>query len=169
VYAIRKDGFDGDIMLNLKDPPEGFSSSKVKLAKGKPSVRVGIKTSLRGTKQPVALTIVGRAKVGEEEIVREAVPADDRMQAFLWRHLVPAEELVARVYNPSYKPPPARVPTPLTDEEKAKAAPKDPSAKTKFTKRQVAGRLRQLKNLYQEWLITDKFYNAKVAECEAAL
>jgi hypothetical protein len=24
VYVIRKDGFDGDITLNLKDPPEGF-------------------------------------------------------------------------------------------------------------------------------------------------
>jgi len=169
VYAIRKDGFDGDITLSLKDPPEGFSSSKVRLAKGKPSVRIGFKTTLRGTKEPVPLTIEGRAKVGEQEIVREAVPADDRMQAFLWRHLVPAQELAALVYNPSYKPPPTRVPTPMTEEEKAKFASKDPSAKPKFNKRQVASRLRQLKALYEEWFITDEFYNAKVAECETSL
>jgi len=169
VYAIRKDGFDGDIVLSLKDAPEGFSSWKVKLAKDKPSVRMGFKTTLREMREPVALTIEGRAEVGENVIVREAVPAEDRMQAFLWRHLVPAEELVAMVYNPSYKPPATRVPTPLSEEEKEKIAPKDPSKAPKFTKRQVAGRLRQLKNLYEEWLITDDFYNAKVAECEAAL
>ena len=69
----------------------------------------------------------------------------------------------------SFNPPPKRVPPPLTDEERAKYAPKDPAATQKFSKRQVAGRLRQLNNLYQEWLITDQFYNAKVAECEAAL
>ena len=40
--------------------------------------------------------------------------------------------------------------------------------KFKFTKQQVAGRLRQLKLLYEEGLLTEKFYNAKVAECEAA-
>ena len=38
-----------------------------------------------------------------------------------------------------------------------------------FTKRQVAGRLRQLKALYAEWLLTDDFYLRKVAECEASL
>jgi hypothetical protein len=32
--------------------------------------------------------------------VRVAEPAEDRMQAFLWRHLVPAQELKAFVFNP---------------------------------------------------------------------
>ena len=35
VYAIRKDGFAGDIKLSLKDPPEGFSASH-RHAAGKP-------------------------------------------------------------------------------------------------------------------------------------
>ncbi len=52
-----------------------------------------------------------------------------------------------------------------------KAAP--PAAKPaprplpQFTKQQVAGRLRQLKYLFEQWLLTDEFYAAKVAECEA--
>jgi hypothetical protein len=33
----------------------------------------------------------------------------------------------------------------------------------------VAGRLRQLEALYQEWLLTDEFYRRNVAECEAAM
>ncbi|MHC4403200.1 MAG: hypothetical protein ACYTG0_26360 [Planctomycetota bacterium] len=169
VYAIRKDGFDGDIKLSLKDPPEGFSSANVSLPKAKEMVRLAVRTKLPDTEEPVSLAIEGRAVIGEQDVAHEAVPAEDRMQAFLWRHLVPAEELTALVYDPSYQPPPTRVPKPMTDEEKAKAAPTDPAAKPKFTKRQVAGRLRQLKNLFEEWLITDDFYNRKVAECEAAL
>ena len=38
---------------------------------------------------------------------------------------------------------------------------------TEFTKQQIAGRLRQLKLLYEDGLLTDAFYNAKVTECEA--
>lgn len=45
----------------------------------------------------------------------------------------------------------------------------DPNApKPKFTKQQVAGRLRQLKLLFEEGLLTEKFYADRVAECEAA-
>ena len=169
IYAIRKDGFTGDIKLSLKDAPKGFSSPTVSLKNAKKNVRLVVRTTLAATEQPVSLTIEGRAAVGEEDVARVAVPAEDRMQAFLWRHLVPAEDLRAQVYNPSYRPPPKRVAPPLTEEDKAKAVPKDPKVKRKFTNRQVAGRLRQLKNLFEEWLITEAFYNTKVAECEAAL
>ena len=169
VYAIRKDGFDGDITLNLKDPPKGFKSWNIKLPAGKETVRFGMKTDLKSTDfEPVYLTIEGAARIGDKRVVHEAVPAEDRMQAFLWRHLLPAENLCLTVYNPSYKPPPKRIPEPLTDEEKAEFAPKAGTA-PKFTKRQVKGRLRQLKLLYEEYLLTDSFYNRKVAECEAAL
>ena len=40
-------------------------------------------------------------------------------------------------------------------------------AKPKFNKQQLAGRLRQLKLLYEDGLLTDAFYDAKVSECEA--
>jgi arabinan endo-1,5-alpha-L-arabinosidase len=43
------------------------------------------------------------------------------------------------------------------------------TAKPKFTKGQVLGRIRQLKSLHDEGLLTDEFYKAKLAECEAAL
>ena len=62
--------------------------------------RVTVKTSLAETPAPVSLTIEGRATNQNVEIVREAVPAEDRMQAFLWRHLVPAKDLQAMVFNP---------------------------------------------------------------------
>lgn len=42
------------------------------------------------------------------------------------------------------------------------------AAKPKFTKQQITGRLRQLKLLYEDGLLTDDFYAAKVAECETS-
>jgi hypothetical protein len=168
VYAIRKDGFAGPIKLGLKDPPEGFVSPGAVLPPGKDVARFPVRTTLRATDEPVTLTIEGRAMIDGEEVAREAVPAEDRMQAFLWRHLVPARELKVLVYGQSRRPPPKRVAPELTDELKAKYAPKDPATR-KFSERQVAGRLRQLKLLYEDGLLTDDLYLRKVAECEAAL
>lgn len=169
VYAIRSEGFTGPIELRLKDPPAGFSSSTVTLPENKEMVRFTVKTSLRRTEEPVSLTVEGRATIGGREVAHEAVPSEDRMQAFLWRHLVPAQDLECLVGNPSYQLSSERVAPELTDEMKAKYAPADSAADSKFTKRQVAGRLRQLKALYEEWLLSDDFYLRRVAECEAAL
>lgn len=58
---------------------------------------------------------------------------------------------------------------PLTgDENRAVAVAIDPNAASRrFTRSQVLGRLRQLKQLYEEELITLDFYERKVKECEA--
>jgi hypothetical protein len=168
VYAIRKDGFDGDIRLQVKRPKQGFTGSRITLKNDKEMVKYGLKTTLPKTEEPVNMVVEGVAKLGEMEIAREAVAAEDRMQAFLWRHLVPAQDLKVNVYNPKYKPPATRVYNPSEEALKAAAAAvKAAGEKPKFTKRQVAGRLRQLKLLYEEWLLTDEFYGKKVAECEA--
>lgn len=165
VYALRKDGFTGDIKLSLKDPPDGFFAAPVTLTSKEPSARLALRTTLTETQRPVQLTVQGRATIQDREIVRQAVPAEDRMQAFLWRHLVPAEDLVAWIFDPAYQPPPKRVLPPAVAEA---AATRPPSGEApKFTKGQVTGRLRQLKTLYEEWLLTDEFYARKVAECEA--
>ncbi len=167
VYAIRKDGFAGDIQVRLKDPPAGFRSPVVRLPATSEMVRLPVRTTLISTPEPVTLVVEGRAAIGGQEVVHDAVPAEDRMQAFLWRHLVPAQEFKMLVFDPAYEPPAARVPPPMTDEQKAALASEQPKEKAKFTEQQVRGRLRQLKALYEEWLLTDDFYNRKVAECEA--
>ncbi len=169
VYAIRKDGFTGNIKLGLKDPPSGFSSPNIVLPADKQMVRLPIRTTLAGTQEPVNLTVQGRAMVGKQEIVHDAVPAEDRMQAFLWRHLVPAEDLKVTVFNPAYEPQPTRPLPPAPPKKETTVAAADPAEKPKFTKRQVGGQLRRLRSLYEQWLLNDDFYNRKVAECESAL
>ena len=87
------------------------------------------------------------------------------------RHLVPASELKALVYDPAYQPPPRRVlpvrPLPPVATNVTVAAATTAATPPKFSKQQVAGRLRQLKLLFEEGLLTDAFYGEKVAECEA--
>lgn len=190
VYAVRKDGFTGPIKLALGNPPAGISAVAVTIPANQATARFTIKSGPNPTNESISLSVLGTAKVGEQEIAHEAVPAEDRMQAFLWRHLVPANDFQALVFDPRVQPKPNRVaptkipaaptassiaasaPTPSTAPSVAAASkatvvstPAAP-AKPKFTKQQIVGRLRQLKLLYEEGLLTDDFYNERVAECE---
>lgn len=161
IFAIRKDGFNEAIKLNFKNLPEGLESGGTTLAAGKEEVGLGVKTSLDEMENPVDLTVVGSATVGDKEIVREAVPCEDTMQAFLWRHLQPAETLPVFVYNASYLPPADRMRPPIRDEDR----PKD--VKRTLTQSSVVGRLREVESMYQEWLLTDAFANREIASIEA--
>jgi hypothetical protein len=141
-------------------------------ASGALAALVFIEVSVAPDAEPVNLTVVGKAKIGEQEVSHDGVPAEDRMQAFLWRHLVPATELKALVFNPTAPPPPKRVPRarpPVAPDTNATVvATNAVPGKPKFTKQQVAGRLRELKLFFEEELLTDDFYDLKVAEREAA-
>ena len=163
VYAIRKDGFDGPIKLSFKDLPEGLESPGATLAAKQEVVGLALKTSLTAMEKPVNLTVVGTAKIGDREVVHEAVPAEDKMQAFLWRHLLPAETLPALVFDPSYQPPADRIRPPIRDEDR----PKD--VKPTLTRSSVDWYLRQIEGLYQEWFLTDEFVNREIANMEARL
>jgi hypothetical protein len=178
VYAQRKDGLARSITLALRNPPPGFSADPVKLSLGQTSARFTIRGPAAATKGPVNLTIIGTAPVGQKQVTREAVPAEDRMQAFLWRQLVPASEFKALVFDPGFEPTPNRRvpnrPPPVLPTNTVAVTTNAPaatntvvSAKPQFTKNQVARRLRELKLLYEEGLLTDSFYNAKADECEA--
>ncbi|MBN2473862.1 MAG: hypothetical protein JXB62_04605 [Pirellulales bacterium] len=163
VFAIRKDGFDGPIKLSFKDLPEGLESSGATLAANTEMVGLAVKTSLTEMEKPVDLTVVGSATMGDREVVHEAVPAEDRMQAFLWRHLLPAENLPALVYDPSYQPPADRIRPPIRDEDRPKDATRN------LPKSSVDGYLRQIEGLYQQWFFTDEFANREIANIEARL
>jgi len=105
VYAFRKDGFTGDITLGLKDAPAGFSlSGTIPGATNQVSATLSVPAEITGA--PVSLSVEGRATINGKEIAHEALPTEDRMQAFLWRHLVPAREFMAYVYDPDALPRP---------------------------------------------------------------
>jgi len=93
VYALRKDGYDGDINLALKGTPEGFKLNGACIPAGQDHVPITLSVPPTSTKEPISIAIEGRANIGGRSVAHEAVPAEDMMQAFAYRHLVPAKEL----------------------------------------------------------------------------
>jgi len=93
VHALRKDGFSGDIALDLKNAPRGFILSGGLLPAGQDRVRLTLTVPPQPLKEPLSLSLEGRAIIRGREIRRPAVPAEDMMQAFVYRHLVPAKDL----------------------------------------------------------------------------
>lgn len=172
VQLVRKDGFTGPVKVAIKAPSPGFVASPMTISGTQSLTRLWVRTTLPESRQPVALVVEGRAKIGDREVVHAVVPAEDRMQAFLWRHIVPAESaLNVVVFSPTYQPLAKRVrraPVPRPVEPKPAAVSADgTAAKPKFTKQQVEWRIRQIKLLFEEGLLTETFNDRKIAECEA--
>ena len=93
VYALRRDGFTNEITLALLDAPTGFKLTGAKIPASQDQLRLTLMAPPTPTEVPLHLSLEGRALVGGRSIVRPAIPAEDMMQAFAYRHLVPAQEL----------------------------------------------------------------------------
>jgi len=91
VHAMRKDGFDGDIVLGLHESPPGFILSGDRIPAGCDIVRATL-TVPSEANSPISLSLAGQAIIQRRTVTRVAGPADDMMQAFIYRHLVPAED-----------------------------------------------------------------------------
>jgi hypothetical protein len=64
---------------------------------GHDRVRATLTAPAVPTEQPVRMGLDGRAVIDGREICRTAVPAEDMVQAFVYHHLVPADELLVCV------------------------------------------------------------------------
>ena len=97
VFALRRDGFDGDIELSLDDAPRGMVLSGGRIPADEDQIRVTLTAPLFFREKIVSPTIVGTATIDGREVRREAVAAEDMMQAFIYQHLVPAEEFLVSI------------------------------------------------------------------------
>lgn len=97
VCAIRRDGFDGEIKLAMKSADSVFKLGGASIPAGHDTVRMTMMAPQAALKQPVNVAMEGKAKINGRTVVRQAVPAEDMMQAFLWRQLVPAENMTVNV------------------------------------------------------------------------
>ncbi len=93
-YVRRIDGFDGPVRIDLMSAPEGFELGGGIIPRGQDSVTLTLTTSREWDGSPMELFVKGEATIGGETITHAAVPVDDTMQAFLWRHLVPVSRLI---------------------------------------------------------------------------
>lgn len=94
VHVMRHDGFEGPIQIDLVDAPAGITLQGGHIPEDSSSVRVTVTGSRDLTATPASLVFAGTARVGDQTYVRRAEPVEDRMQAFLWRHLVPAQQMI---------------------------------------------------------------------------
>ncbi len=93
VYALRRDGFDGPITMGMGAASGGFSFTGGNIIPaGRNTMQMTIRAPSRVQSTEVALGFVGTARHGQRTIRREASAADNVMQAFLYRHLLPREE-----------------------------------------------------------------------------
>src|SRR6185436_1178777 len=90
VYALRRDGFTGEIALQLKDAPLGFALQGGVIPAGEDRVRFTLTAPPRREDAPVAIQLEGRATIAGGEVRHTAVAAEDMMQAFAYHHLVSA-------------------------------------------------------------------------------
>jgi catechol 2,3-dioxygenase-like lactoylglutathione lyase family enzyme len=98
-HVVRRDGFDGAIDLSLPDAPRGLVLSGARVPAGRDSIRMTLFAPRGRRGPPVPIEIIARAKVGGRSVRKRAVPAEDMMQAFGLRHLVPARVLFVDVTN----------------------------------------------------------------------
>ena len=97
VLAFRRDGFNGEIKLSTGGLPEGFIVPSEVIPEKQNEARMMISTP---PEAPLGLTspkIIGTAKIGEQDVVRQAVPSEDLMQAFYYMHNVPTHEMLLAI------------------------------------------------------------------------
>ncbi len=99
VHALRGEGFDGEIQLRIKGAEDDsiLRLNNARIPAGEEFADISLSVPEKTTLDPISLVIVGTAEVEGKTVTTEAVPAEDMMQAFIYRHLVPVDALLLDV------------------------------------------------------------------------
>ena len=110
VYALRRDGFNGGIALELMHAPATMVLSGARIPVNQDKVHLTVSAPpIAARDEPYDLALVGHATIQGRPVVHAAVPAEDMMQAFAYRHLVPAHEWKVTVTSGGPQRPPMRI------------------------------------------------------------
>ena len=93
VFALRKDGFTNAIALALKNAPAGMVLSGGSVPAGQDKTQFTLTASQAISAQTFTIALEGQATIQGKTVAHAAIPAEDMMQAFAYRHLVPSKEL----------------------------------------------------------------------------
>lgn len=99
VHALRGEGFDGEIALRIKGAEDDsvLRLNNARIPAGEEFADISLSVPDKATVEPFAISIEGIAEVEGKTVITEAVPAEDMMQAFIYRHLVPVDALLLDV------------------------------------------------------------------------
>jgi hypothetical protein len=101
VNSLRKDGYGGEISLAVQDLPPGFTASDAVIPAGQDQARLSITAPRDASVSLFSPTIIGTATIAQQPVVRKAVGAESVMQAFSLTHVVPAQEYLVAVLEPT--------------------------------------------------------------------
>jgi hypothetical protein len=92
VYALRKDGHDDDIFLELDKAPPGYKLSGGWVPGKQEKNRLTLTVPPTPTSEPINLEMIGYSATRGRRLIHLAVPAEAMTQAFAYQHLVVAKD-----------------------------------------------------------------------------
>ena len=93
VYAVRKQGFNGEIQVGLYNATAPFELSGNRIPAGVDDLTMVIRLPQEVKAHSSVLDVVGVADFSGQTLMRHAIPASEQTQAFMTHHLVEASEL----------------------------------------------------------------------------
>ena len=97
------------------DAPEGFHLDGGVIPAGADRIRCTLTVPRSAPAGTRPLVVEGSARIGDREVVHSALPAEDMMQAFLYRHLVRMEQGLLTITGPAKMALAVREPADLGD------------------------------------------------------
>lgn len=97
VYAIRKDGFKGEIKIYIKDSSQNIMIDGALIPEGSDKVHMTVSASDKAIRELAIPKLEGSAVINGKTVSRPVVPAEDLMQAFIYQHLVSSDEQMMAV------------------------------------------------------------------------
>ena len=95
--VIRKDGFDGEVRLSAAGLPDDWSLRAATISPKETQVRFTLTAPTNAEPGLMSPTIAGTATLADREVVREAWPAEEVMQAFGYQHRLATREFLLAV------------------------------------------------------------------------
>jgi hypothetical protein len=134
VHVLRKNDYSDEIEIVMKNTPAGFKLHGSTIPAGCNRITMTLQGPAKPLPEPVELKFEAQAFVDGKIIKRDVVAAENRMQAFLYRHLVPSEQMLVSMTKKRWRIPPVqlqlpgsgvvKIPAGGTAEVKVKAPPR---------------------------------------------
>jgi hypothetical protein len=101
VYAIRKDGFRGEIKISMKNDSNNLQLDGALIPEGTDKVHMTVSASGKTSNDVIIPKLEGSAVINGKKVSRPVIPTEDLMQAFIYQHLVPsAQQMMAVTETP---------------------------------------------------------------------
>jgi len=97
VHVFRRDGFDGEVELTLKNAPKGFVLNGGPVLAGQNEMSMTLTAPANAPARAIPLQFQARAQIDGKPVTRSVTACQDMMQAFIYRHYVPSQDFVVTV------------------------------------------------------------------------